>query len=392
MIKHTLLAVLLVLVCGLPFVAAQEPSNLPPLPSLNYWQVTATLLMEPDIQLELNVSPQQAQQINSLRGSAQTKSLISTLRAKEVDVFIPAKKRDDEEKAQLTDSHTLLYLQMDSYLEKELNNILLPEQMRELRRVCMRFRYDEPTVALSDPEVQDFIGLTKDERESLSARVQADHNEIELAREQLYDQVCSDTVGTLPSTAKYLLAQYMGNKYLPETEVSTTVDLNTIPFPKYATMGNISLLSRSRYLQQSLSLTSKQANDLKAIVDRRFKRPKHERKLAESAFEAFKNANIEATRDGMAILSSQQVLALARFNAQREFLVNPVDPLSRPELVKYLGLTTDEAKAAVEFAVRRVELREERKSVLSHNLFEKLSEILPENARQRFRLVFKGVW
>ncbi|MEM7475073.1 MAG: hypothetical protein AAF483_08780 [Planctomycetota bacterium] len=307
MLHSFLLLVLASLSClqeGVPF-----------LPRCNYWELSAKIVREPELQQDLAIDPGQLGQIRAMRANPEFGVL---LRAKMLEMR-STKRREpfSHVVSKAGDDRRLALVELDSIVENQLREILTGQQFRMLRPWILRKRFRDSYQVFLDPEVQGFANIdnelaavAKQEGIVLNARIRD--------ATQSHARVILDGY---PDTQKRLV-DYLGNGLYPLRRVDNAIPCSEIPFPPLSrTSTSFVTLSRSEAEKSLLEMNSKQILELREVVAQQ--NAKLTQYAKEGDISRLSQFYRELTKDSLdkieALLTQEQLLKLYRLRAYADF-------------------------------------------------------------------------
>ena len=352
------------------------------LPSLNYWGLSSKLASDASMQKRLGVSGDQIVAILEMRKLSRIEDLLEE--EEEKQRLDPVVRKDSI-------SHDQLLSNLDNIIIGKLRLIINDFQIDQLRRVELQRRYLKSYQIFQDPEVIRFLGLSGDNMQRLSISRKAAKSKFDAERSSLHEEAALAIVRVLPSESKELFSQYAGNSYSPEVEVRNDIELSSIPYPwEFNSIMSMRSLLKKSDLQTRHSITQGQVEQLievsKKFEDKAFRPNKS---LGNSFEEFLKESRTEVWR----ILNNSQLLSISRWRAIDEFNNDFCSPFERDEFLVYLKIVIPTDIQAIREIVtaERNEFQAKEKK-LNERTFGEICSSLPEDAQQRLRLVFDGVW
>ncbi|MCU0720104.1 MAG: hypothetical protein MUC83_10410, partial [Pirellula sp.] len=193
-----------------------------------------------------------------------------------------------------------------------------------------------------------------------------------------------------PPHQRVLLAQFLGNKYMPGVLVSSnpTAEVGEVPFidATWALKGPIlaELLDPNSKLASQIGITTNQKmqlEELKQNFTRGMRLGGSQLEPIERYFDKLKS-----------ILSNNQIVELARVkNAER--LVSDFSwPFRSSGIKDYLGLDDQEARDLLSFSESEYKKSKEKMASLDRQTFLEICERVPQPGKQRILGLYAEVW
>ncbi len=349
------------------------------IPSVNHWNLSQELLMDPELSEALEVSPQQAKQIRQMRARNDLAALFSR---KMNEIRINGQTANPRDQA---------WASLDSVIRAELLTILEDEQLSMLRRLVLRARFQDGVAPFLNRDVLNGLKLTKQDASTLTDKA----GRAKLAYEQQIAKwkrdVALKVFQQLPQEARSLFVQYLGNDLQSGVVVVDEVKGDAIPFP--AVCSSVSAarsIIRSRDMQKHAKITKNQLASLDEL-SRGFSYSAILRSGGDLAAQA-KAIEYAAYRQYQAILEPSQRLAVSRQIAFNEFVRDFSRPLSRPALISYLRLDSKEALDLASVVDKEANALRNRKAQADQQAFMSLAGELPEEPQEKLVTFFRDVW
>lgn len=198
------------------------------LPEFNCWELSRQLLMYEDLRDQLDVSPQQLEEIKVLHSS------------KELHALYASKKRALSQAGNSFRGNTLVWSALDDRVLEELRKILTEKQIEGLRVLTMRRAFPNG----SSPFSKSFFSTSFDAK-PIATHCQFSENDVRII-ESVFAQreaECSAAIlqsrlesgirvlDKLPIHARELFVDYAGNKYYPELPVKSRAIIDSVHTP-----------------------------------------------------------------------------------------------------------------------------------------------------------------
>ena len=376
-------------------VCSQTPSYLP---SMNYWDLTGELIGNEKLRLDLEISPQQRDELITLRAANSEASQIINFRAKTMDRQRRlAATADNADFLPLRVDYRLIVLnELEPTIKKRLLRILEPEQLANLRLFAMRDKFGDGYSAFNSKEVWKHCGIS-----NIEGGVDALRKEKEKA-DKLMSAAALESAqrfaDLLPPRARMRFAYYFGPNKFPKIRITTELydELSRakIPFPHCT---SLYFLAINPSYQEAVGLRSSQIEAIKKLQENLEKEiddlpvPAPPEKM-EKHTKAYFSLNATYEQRCEDLLDDSQKLARNRIAALRDYQNAPWECLSRPEFITYLDLSSDESKAALADAPAEVANLQSKFKAIRNALFLANCQKIKRSERDRLLELFDGVF
>ena len=97
-------------------------------------------------------------------------------------------------------------------------------------------------------------------------------------------------------------------------------------------------------------------------------------------------------RELPALLTNSQLLRIGRVWANGQFETMPQATFSDPEVLRFLGMSNEDAKAMMKFLNEETKARAEKIAELDRRIFHRICDALPSDKAKLVREFFAGAW
>ncbi len=357
-----------------------------PLPSLNYWELSADLIHSLDLQKQLQVSQVQITAINRMRGKEEFASLFAEGRkklaaiGKDVPVFGSALSE--------------FYFSFDNVVYRELATILTEQQLTELRKIRFRERFPNGYDAFRNEEVLCICGIDSETKSRLKIMVELEVKEFAEFRNHSRQNSISEVLGNLPYKTQRLFVHFGGNKYIPGIEIENDFPTKSIPFPPRTRSASfLTFIYGNQTVHSSIGLNEGQVKKLSEIYDRCMEGIAAYGRSKGTTFQDNLKGHTDTALKAMeAVISPSQILMAKRLYAMSEFEQDFAVPFSRQEFLTYLELSPNDSDAIK--SVSSIEFAELNSVLLNRNqqIFNRLLKSLPAKNHDKMELLFRDIW
>lgn len=359
--------------------------------SMNYWDLAGKLIRSKKLQFDLDVSPQQLEDLRELRKDPELKQIIEF---KEKKIRHP--KILKRERYHWMEIRLQVLEELEPVIKTRLLRILENEQLGALRRLAMRDRYGDGYSAFSSNEVWHYCGI---ENLDLNDIIRKEKGE---ADKRISDAALASArrfVDSLPTRAQMKFAYYAGpdnfpEVRIPEKQLKELAGVN-LPFP--GNSGAIDALGYYPPMQAVVGVSESQIQAMKRLKQERreevdeLKVPPPPSNMDEYT-RSYHAVNAKYKKLSEEVLTPAQLLIVNRLFASGEYKRDPMAAFQRPEFIAYLELSPNELQAAITTA-RQEKIRLQREYLSSRKTcFMAISEELKPVARERLLHVFEGVF
>jgi hypothetical protein len=287
-----------------------------------------------------------------------------------------------------SDGNNDIYWAIEAEAIEEVKSFLSEKQIRELKNFSLEMRCDGGIMAFFDREICDACGIVIDDkfREFLQQKLKLKLTQ----NQQLRTEAVTSYLKEFSPHQRVLLAQFLGNKYMPGVLVSSnpTAEVGEVPFidATWAFKGPIlvELLDPNSKLSSQIGITTDQKmklDELKQNFSRGMRMGGSQLEPIERYFDKLNS-----------ILSHNQIVELARVkNAER--LVSDFSwPFRSSEIKDYLGLDDQGARDLLNLSESEYKKFKEQMASLDRQTFLEICERVPQPGRQRIQGLYAEVW
>jgi hypothetical protein len=238
------------------------------------------------------------------------------------------------------------------------------------------------TISFEDFEILDVCGIDKEEMQKVLVEKGGLYSK---QRGLLKIQAFTSFLGQLSTHEKVLIAQFLGNRYMPSISVSAqpAAEIGEVPFldPNWAIQDYTLrvLLDPNSTLASQIGISSQQKLKLTELEQ---STPRGiSRQPLKTYFGRLRN-----------IITDDQIISLARIRNENLILSDCSWPFRQPQIKDYLGLDEREARALVSLAESEQQKLIEQIAALDRQYFEEFCEKTPAPGRLKIQRLFADVW
>ncbi len=337
--------------------------------SLNLWMMCVGLDDHPHLQKKLQMSVFQIKKIEELISGNTFEDLF--YEEERISKILGRKSR--------AEGNLDIYWELDAEIRKEVKKILTDTQIAELKRVSLAFRCPRGLSPFYDPEILAACGIILDH--DFIKFLEQKGKEFGTEHTKITTEAMSFVLSELTASAKVLLAQIVGNRYMPGTFVSPdpVQEIGSVPFldPSWSMNSNTlsDLTQGNSELSSQIGISQEQLLQLVKL----------ERKVGHPPLKTYVN---ELTK----ILTKEQMVLIARRRNEAEMLHNFSWLFEQPRMIEFLGLDPKEADAMLFFAKNEDRKLREKYSELNRRMFFEACDKIPEPGRIKLQKLFQNVW
>jgi len=364
-----------------------QDGDLPCLPSFSYWNISRKLTQNELAQQKLGVDREQVIKIHAFhtRMLLELSPLLKKRRSEAIAANSPISKLR---------SNVLLdqiLTERDEIITSSLHEFLDEFQWHQLRKILMKSKFrsaDQPfrdeevlSVCVVDTKTKDIL---KNSLDSLTAEL---NRKLSDCRDNSVQEIVK-SVRLLPAGATKAFVHLVGNKRFPDILIENDFPNRIIPFPpEVKSVTLLGCLVHDAEVQQAVGLSELQKSKLLAV------------------HKAFENdsttvtgpATAKALYDGasnkmMSVLEDSQRYAVFRIITGNKFDQNYVSILSTPEVIAYLDITPDDAKALKILAEAEANDLSQKLTEINQEYFDRICEVLPPKGRKTIQRLFEDHW
>ena len=325
----------------------------------------------------------------------QQKLQLTDVQVKKVDELFCGKKFQDllvekERLAKLkseggrSDGNHEIYWAIESEVTREVESFLSEKQIFDLKRFSLAMRCPSGLSPFYDREILASAGIVIDDQ--LQKYLDQKQEQYWKQRRQLTTQAITSFLGEFPVNDRVLLAQFLGDKYIPGIMVSPipTAEIGEVPFldPSWALQSNTlrELLDPKSNLASRIGISRTQQlqlAELKQSITHRMGRV--------SPLKTY----FDRLRD---IFTDQQIVSLARIRNEELIPHNFSWPFRSSQIKDYLGLDEQAAKELLTFSESEDKKLRDKIATLDRQTFQEICEKIPALERQKIQRLFAEVW
>jgi hypothetical protein len=363
------------------------------LPSLDHWELAGRLLQSEGLRESVECSPDQHTALRQFRADPEIQKIFD-VRAKMLKrrhfIATGTMLHSEEFRRQTR-------VELDGFIKHKLQAILLPEQLEALPTLALRDTFGTaPYKVFLDKEVQNECGFSAVEMvpEITKQREKVDTQSLEAAWTSCRKFVMASPPHTRGKAAFYFGPEKFPMVNIPEEELNALRQA-ALPWPPHD--GGALAIIHNETLRRQLGISNSQLEALTALEDALDKArsslppPSPPGGVNEYSKRYFA-LSLRHREETDKVLTQPQRQQIGRLYAIGEFRRNPEQPLLRQNFVDYLMLAPDELSEARRTAVAERFSLEKKYRAYNKECFERLSETLEAEPKQRLMKVFAGVW
>ncbi len=340
--------------------------------SLSLWKMCEELGENPHLQQKLHLTDMQVKKVGELIPSNKFQDLLlEQIRA------IPKSERA------WSDGNQDPYWAIDAELRQEVESFLSEKQILDLKRFSLAMRCPMGISPFADFEILDACGIDKEDAHKALVEKGEQYSK---KRRLLQTQAVTLFLRGLPESDKVLIAQFLGNRYMPGISVTAkpAAEIGEVPFldPSWAIQSYTlrDLLDPQSPLASQIGISSQQELQLAELKQSITNRMGGVERLR-TYFGRLRN-----------IITDEQIISLARIRNDAWILNNCSWPFRQPQIKDYLGLDEREAKALLTMAESEHQKLSEQIATLDRQTFQEVCEKIPAPGRLKIQRLFVDVW
>lgn len=267
-------------------------------------------------------------------------------------------------------------------LTAEIRNLLGEKQILDLRRFLLAMRCPMGISPFADFEILDACGIDKEDAHKALVEKGEQYSK---KRRLLKIQAFTSFLGQLSESDKVLIAQFLGNRYMPGILVSAkpAAEIGEVPFldPAWAI--------QSYTLRDLLDLQSPLASQIGISSQQKLQLTELEQSTPRGLSKQLLRTYFGRLRN---IITDEQIISLARIRNEAWILNDCSWPFRQPQIKDYLGLNEREAKALLTLAESEHQKLSEQIATLDRQTFQEVCEKIPAPGRLKIQRLFADVW
>lgn len=364
-----------------------QDGEMPSLPSFNYWNISRKLTQSQVVQQRLDVNAEQVRKIHAFHTSqlAEISPLVKKRRSEALASNAPLSQLRS---AVLLDQ---VLLEREDRIRTSLHEILDEFHWHQLRKILMKSKFRSADQPFRDEEVLNacFVDTKTRERlrKSLVSWSKELHGRLTACRARSVEEIVK-SVRLLPAKATKSFVHLVGNKRFPDFEIENDFPNRTIPFPpEVKSVVELGCLVHDSDVQLAVGLSEMQKSKLLTI------HMAFQNASSDVAGPASAKALYDAASDEMlSVLEDSQRYAVFRIVTGNKFDQNYVSILSRPEVIGYLDIAPDDAKALKILAEAEATDLSRELTEINQEYFDSVSEGLSPESRKLIQRLFEDHW
>ena len=342
--------------------------------NLSLWQMCDELVGNSALQQKLQLTNNQLEKLRELMSGKSFQDML----------LVQARLANLRPEARAAIVDNIPFAVIDLELRRAVENFLSEKQILDLKRFSLAMRYPTGLSPFGDQAILDSCEIVAD-REFNVLLIQK-HNRYEEKKRQLTTQAITTFLAELSESEKVLLAQFLGNKYMPGILLSPDPksEIGEVPFldPSWAIQSYTlrELIDPNSSLASQIGISSKQELQLAELRQSITNRMGGEERL-KTYFGKLKD-----------ILQDQQIISLARIRNEQLILRDFAWPFRQTQIKNYLGLDPQEANALLAFSEGEDRKMKEQIATLNRQSFQEFCEKIPATQRLKIQRLFAEVW
>ncbi|MFO0943939.1 MAG: hypothetical protein U0930_24650 [Pirellulales bacterium] len=352
-------------------------------PGMNYWAVYKQVESIPEIQIQLEIMPDQLKRLQDSMSRLSEEGLFEKIR-----VRLRNERKDSRKSITTSD----LYSAADLEVLSVFKDVLKEPQIQLLYPTMLKAKYYSPDRVFNDRELMAFFEVPKNEKTGkIYEKVRTFTQDSALAFDRLKTEIGKEIVDSLPAASKAKLAKLLSNDLLPEFDSKTTA--TNLPFVKF---GSVRDLIESPELKKRIGLSADQISKLEKIeseLEQKQAETLHSSRLAGSSLiKKMDQLYDELHKSATEVLTDQQFILVSQYTSMKAFLLNYSILNESKEMSKYLELSEQERREFSSLCNRKQFELYQRHGKISQDFFDDVCKDLPANCRAKLEEHFKGVW
>jgi hypothetical protein len=354
-------------------------------PSLSYWSLSKLVLMEPELQLKLEISPDQIDSIHKMRRSPAINEVLNSKMAESTRLGRPRQHNALERS----------FVECDEQVRQALAEFISEEQLAVLRKTAITTQYPSCLNVFTDQEILDFCGLEDDERLQLRKEFVQESEKFNIEVKRLRLIGARAILHEFDSAWKEQFVVYAGSELLPDVKVELPEKfLESVPIsPLCMSPSAPTRLIGHRELQSAIGLKQEHLVMLEEWnIDFDMKMRSSDARGGISKHQFYREAGRDAFQRICAVLDEQQEIQFVQSLATWEFVNNYAAPFTRREVLEFLGISSEQTGDLMGHVKQENARLERQLSILNNAMFVRLIRNLPDSARVKLSHIFKDVW
>ena len=368
-----LLTFCIFLCCQIPRMVNAEGDDVV-VRSLSMWRMCEDLENNSNFRKKLQLTGLQVKKVIALMSSKRFHD-----RLKEQDRL--ALLRSEGSRA---DGNHEIYWTIEEEVVQEVKSFLSEKQIRDLKSYSLETRCSGGLMAFYDREICDACGIAIGDEFRKFLQQKSDW--FLKQQQELTTKAITSYLREFPASNRVLMAQFLGNKYLPGilAPSNPNAEVGKVPFIDASwafqepTLRELVVPKSS--LASLIGITSEQEMQLADLKQSVTNRTGTMSQL-KTYFDKLKS-----------ILSASQIVELARIKNAERLSSDFSWPFRSPDIKAYLGLDDQEARDWLSFSEDEDKNFREQLAALERRIFLEVCEKVPQPGRQRIQKLYAEVW